>query len=76
MSETDAKLNAVIGMAMSVLPEEIGCDDCFDYFAAYADHLTNGTPVPEPLRMVGSHLERCAFCMEELELLLEAMKAR
>ncbi len=76
MSERDTKLKSVIDMALSVLPHEIGCDDCFDYFAAYADHLTNGAAMPEPLRLVGEHLERCACCMEELQLLLEAMKTQ
>jgi hypothetical protein len=74
MKETD-KLKFVLDMTMSVLPHEIGCDDCFEYFAAYADHLTNGGPLPEPLRLVGEHLARCAACMEELQLLLEAIKA-
>lgn len=76
MSERDTKLESAIGMALSVLPHEIGCDECFEFFAAYADHLANGTAMPEPLRLVGEHLERCAGCMEELQLLLEAMKAQ
>jgi len=73
--ELDHKLKALVGMAASALPHEIGCDDCFDYFAAYADHLVSGAPLPEPLRLVGEHFERCSCCMEELELLLKAMKA-
>jgi len=75
MKERDTKLKSVVDMALSVLPHEIGCDDCFEYFAAYADHLTNGSPLPEPLRLAGDHLARCASCMEELQFLLEAMKA-
>ncbi|MBY0508117.1 MAG: hypothetical protein K2X03_29660 [Bryobacteraceae bacterium] len=75
MAELDPKLRAIVAMAASVLPREIGCDDCFDYFAAYAEHLLAGGPLPEPLQMVGEHLERCSCCMEELNLLLAAMKA-
>lgn len=75
MPELDPKLKALVGMAASALPHEIGCDDCFEYFSAYADHLLSGAPLPEPLQLVGEHLERCSCCMEELELLLKAMKA-
>ncbi len=71
----DSKLKSVVDMAMSTLPVEIGCDDCFEFLAAYAEHLLSGNPVPAPLKLVGEHLERCACCLEELELLLEAMKA-
>ena len=74
MNNLDPKLNTIVEWAMSVLPHEIGCDDCFEYFAAYADHLQSGGPMPEPLKLVGEHLERCACCMEELDLLLQAMK--
>jgi len=75
MAELDPRLKALVSMAASVLPHEIGCDDCFDYFAAYADHLLSGRPLPEPLKLVGDHLERCSCCREELDLLLLALKA-
>ena len=75
MTNLDPKLKSLVNMAMSVLPHEIGCDDCFEYLWCYADHLLSGAPMPEPLKLVGEHLERCSACMEELELLLGALKA-
>ena len=75
MTKTDAKLKSAVEMALSVLPHEIGCDDCFDFFAAYAEHVITGEPLPEPLRLVAEHLERCPACMEELHLLLEAVQS-
>jgi hypothetical protein len=76
MSERDPNLQTVIDMALSLLPHEMGCDNCFDYLAAYADHMTNGTTIPEHLRMVREHLARCVSCEEEPTFLLEAMKAQ
>ena len=73
MTSLDPKLHALLGMAASTLRHELGCDDCFAYFAAYAEHLASGTPMPEPLELVAEHLERCAFCLEEFELLLQAL---
>ena len=73
--ELDPKLKALVGDAASVLPREIGCDDCFEQFATYADHVLSGGPLPDSLREVREHLERCAFCMEEVDLLLASMKA-
>ena len=69
-----AKLESVLEMALSVRPHELGCDDCYEYFAAYADHLSEGKSMPEPLILIGEHLERCGSCMEELQYLLDAMK--
>jgi len=74
MANPDPRLKAIVDMAMSALPHEIGCDDCFEYLAAYAEHLVNGAELPEQLRLVGEHLDRCICCMEELKLLLAAMQ--
>ncbi len=38
--------------------------------------MTNGTTIPEHLRIVREHLARCVSCEEELTFLLEAMKAQ
>ncbi len=74
MLDTELKLKAIIHMAMSVLPKEMGCDDCVEFLAAYAEHLLRGTPVPGELAPIGEHIHRCFTCAEELEYLLEALK--
>jgi hypothetical protein len=75
MAELDPKLKSIVHMAMSALPREIGCDECFDHLAAYAEHQLSGAPLTEQLELVLEHLERCVCCVEELQLLLEALKA-
>lgn len=74
MAGLDANQKAIVEMALSALPREIGCDDCFDLLAAYAEHVQAGTALGESLQAVKEHLERCVGCMEELELLLTAMR--
>jgi hypothetical protein len=76
MTELEPKLKKAVDMAMSVLPGEMGCDDAFDYLAAYAEHVMHGTDVPDSLKMTREHLDRCSSCMEELDYLLETMKAQ
>jgi hypothetical protein len=72
--DCDPKLTTIAEMALSVLPREIGCDDVFEYFAAYAEHRIQGSELPEWLLIVAEHLDRCQACREEVEFLLAAMK--
>ena len=76
MAELEPKLKKAVDMAMSVLPSEMGCDDAFEYLAAYAEHVMHGTDVPDSLKMTREHLDRCSSCMEELDYLLETLKAQ
>jgi len=59
---------------LAVLSHEIGCDDCFEYVATYAEYRLAGSPPPDPMAVVGEHLERCRFCQEEFERLLSALQ--
>ena len=70
-----SQLNRIVGMAMSVLPQELGCDDCFEFLAAFAEHILNGTAMPESLRPVAEHLDRCPACLEEMRILVQAISA-
>ena len=76
MAELDPRLRKAVDMAMSVLPDEMGCDDAFEYLAAYAEHVMHGKDLPDSLKMTGEHLDRCSSCMEELAYLLETLKAQ
>ena len=71
-----SQLNRIVGMAMTVLPEELGCDDCFEFLAAFAEHILNGTAMPESLRAVAEHLDRCPACLEEMRILVQAISAQ
>lgn len=54
---------------------EIGCDECLDHVAAYAEAHLTGLPVHGALSLVEEHLAICEECREEFEALLEALRA-
>ena len=76
MTTETSKLKMLIENALSVLPHELGCDECFEYFASYAESKLKGTEPPPTHLLVAEHLERCPFCLEEFNLLLEALKVQ
>lgn len=76
MMNESAKLKTLVEAALSVLPEELGCDDCAEFFAAYAESKLTGAPPPPSSRLVEQHLERCPFCLEEFDILIESLKAQ
>lgn len=71
----DPKIQRIVADALSLLPQELGCDDCFEYFAAYAESKLTGGIAPQSSQLVAEHLERCPCCLEEFDLLLQALKA-
>jgi hypothetical protein len=55
--------------------DEIGCDECFEQVDRFAEMLLDGRDAAEALPLVQDHLDRCGDCHEELEALLEALRA-
>ena len=76
MSDFVRKLRTVTKMALSARSTELGCDECFELLASYAERLLAGEPVDNSLKLVQEHLERCDCCKEEFELLLAALRSR
>ncbi len=74
MAERNRGIKALVEQALSVLPQELGCDRCAEYLAAYADYRLCGKMPPDSLKGVGEHLDRCDACLEEFELLLDSMQ--
>lgn len=75
MPDRRMDLRTLVEFALSALPQELGCDTCGDYLAAYAEYQLGGEIPPSTLKGVGEHLERCDACLEEFERLLDAMRA-
>jgi hypothetical protein len=73
MAERNPAVKALVEQALSVLPQELGCDSCAEYLAVYADYRLGGTMPPDSLKGIGEHLDRCDACFEEFKLLLDAM---
>jgi len=55
--------------------EEIGCDDCFEFVDIFVEAELKGKNPAEAMPLVEAHLNRCPNCLEELEALLDAIKA-
>lgn len=55
--------------------KEITCDHCYDELDEFIEMKLRGLNAEEAMPLVKEHLERCAACREEYEILLEALKA-
>ena len=71
-SETIRKMMNSIRMTRD---NEITCDHCFDGLDGFIEMKLRGLNAEEAMPLVKEHLERCAACREEYEILLEALKA-
>jgi hypothetical protein len=71
-SETIRKLMHVI---RNTRDEELTCDHCYDELDQFIEIKLRGLNADEAMPLVTDHLERCAACREEYEVLLEALKS-
>ncbi len=55
--------------------EEIGCDDCLEEMARFAEMKLAGLNAAASLPLVEDHWSKCGDCREEFEALLEALRA-
>ena len=71
-SETIRKL---MHMIRNTRDEELTCGHCFDELDEFIEIKLRGLNADEAMPLVKDHLDRCAACREEYEILLEALKA-
>jgi hypothetical protein len=55
-------------------PDEIDCPECFEHMDYFADLLVSGQDAALVMPKLQEHLERCVFCREEFEALLNAIR--
>lgn len=67
-------LKRIVRAAISARPVEIGCDDCVAELDVFAERKLANANVPEAMRLVEEHLERCDDCREEFTSLLAALR--
>ena len=60
-------------VVLSTVPDELTCDEWLDHAAAYAELLSAGASVPEPLRRLAQHLQVCPDCMAEIRVWLRVI---
>lgn len=73
MNITDEQVQALLGMLSLTREVETDCDHCLKHMAEFAETTLAGKSIPEGLRCIEEHLERCGECREEFEALKEAL---
>jgi len=69
------RLKKMVRAIVTSRPEEIGCDECFAQLDSFVEIRLACNEIPEAMRLVQDHLERCDDCHEEFEALLAEMGA-
>jgi hypothetical protein len=69
------RLRAVVRGIMTERPDEIGCAECSEHMARFAEMVWGGARAAAVMPLVQDHLERCRDCREEYEALLVSMGA-
>ena len=69
------QLKGLMQAVMTVRPDEIGCDECFEELDRFVEMELAGKDAAEAMPLVQDHLERCRECREEFEALLAALRA-
>ena len=69
------QLKRLVRAIITVRPDEIGCDECFEELDRFVEATLAGKNAAEAMPLVQDHLERCRDCREEYEALLTALRA-
>jgi hypothetical protein len=54
---------------------EISCDECFERLDGFAETELSGVEASAAMPLVGDHLDKCADCRSEFEVLLTALRS-
>ena len=71
-SETIRKM---MNSIQSTRDEELTCGHCYDELDQFIEMKLLGKNAEEAMPLVKQHLDRCATCREEYEVLLSALEA-
>jgi hypothetical protein len=74
MADLRRRLLHLTAEALSVGPDEIGCDDCSVRLPAYAEVHVRRRRLGAELRAVADHLDRCPACREEWDRLQKSLR--
>jgi hypothetical protein len=53
---------------------EIGCDECFERLASFAETELSGVEASAAMPLVRDHLDKCTDCRSKFEALLRALR--
>ncbi len=73
MNIIDEKVQALLEMLSLTSDNEADCGDCLQHLAEFAETTLAGKSIPESLRHIDEHLQRCGECREEFQALKFAL---
>jgi len=73
MNISDEQIQAMLEMLALTKDVEVSCDDCLQQMAEFAETTLAGKSIPEGLKCIDEHLQRCRECREEFEALKAAL---
>jgi predicted anti-sigma-YlaC factor YlaD len=68
-------LKKLVYTMMHAQEQEMTCDDCLEEMDRFAEAQFVGKELDEALASVQQHLSQCAFCREEFEALMNALRS-
>ena len=66
-----SKLEALLRLAAGTREQELSCTECFDLLPQYVDLELAGRGADVAVPLFRQHLEQCAVCREEYEMVRE-----
>lgn len=68
------KLGELTRIIAATRSEEFDCDECLKRMDRFAEEALAGKEASEATSLVEEHLDLCAYCREEFEALLAALR--
>ena len=75
MALTAERVDRLLHLVSTAQDDRLDCDGCFWRLAALADVQLSDQGSPDALAAVEAHLQSCAWCADEYQALLVALKA-
>ncbi|HEX5104616.1 MAG TPA: hypothetical protein VFV87_12435 [Pirellulaceae bacterium] len=75
MALNSGQVRRLLKMIRQTREAEMTCPECLDELDKYTQKTIDGTPIDGVLVNVREHLEACPFCMDQFNLVLEALQA-
>jgi hypothetical protein len=75
MALNPTQIAGLLKMIRQTREVELSCPECLDELDKYAQSTLDSTPIEGVLRRVREHLDACSCCNDQLNLVLETLKA-
>ncbi len=73
MNLTGEQVRSLLEMLTLTRDSEADCNDCLSQMAEFAEVALEGRSIPQGLKCIEEHLDRCGECREEFEALKTAL---